>query len=86
MRQRIDNSRVQSGVFNSLHYPQVFNSIIAVNTVDVVNLFAVFQRLNKCVGHKAVNKFLFSANVSVTAVTQTHINIRALAAVVRPNT
>lgn len=77
---------MQSGVFNSLHDPQVFNAIIAVNAVDVVHLFTVLQRLDECVSHKAVNKFLFSANVSVTAVTQTHINIRALAAVVRPNT
>ena len=72
-------------MFDCLHYSQIFNTIIAVNAVDVINLLALPQRFDKCVSHKAMNKFLLPTSVSMPTVTQIHVNVRALATVVRPN-
>ena len=78
----MDHNRMQSGMFNSLHHPQVFDSIVAVNTVNVVHLFAVFQRFDKCVGHKSMDKFFLASRFTRAAVTQVYINVRTLAFVI----
>lgn len=56
-------------MFDGFHYSQIFNSIVAVNTIDMVNLFTMFQRLNERVSHKAMNQFVFPTCISVTTIT-----------------
>ena len=55
MFQRIHNSWVQPCVFNVMQHPQVFYPVIGVYSVDVIDLIGLFQRLDKCVGDKAMH-------------------------------
>ena len=69
-------------MFDGFHYPQVFDSIVAVNTIDVIHLFAVLQRLDKCVSYKSMDKFVLASCIAWPAITEVHFNVGALASVI----
>lgn len=50
--------------------------------IDVINLFAFLQRLNKCISNKSVNQKCFARHDSGASISQSNFSIRLSSSVI----
>jgi len=62
-------------VFYGFHDPQIFNSIVAVNSVDVVNLLISLKGLDKGIGHQTMHQKTLATFCAKTTIAKPHFNV-----------
>lgn len=67
-------------MFYNLHNPQIFNAIVTVNSVDVVNLLISLKRFDKSVGYQTMYQKTLATFCAKPAVAKPHFNVWLCAA------